>query len=442
MDFSTFQNKRICVAVSGGADSTVLLHYLKSRQNEYGYQLCAVNCEHGIRGENSLADTRFVQSLCQEWKIPLECFSADCVQRAKEEKVSLETAARNFRYECFSSLLEGGRCEFIALAHHENDEAETVLFRLARGAALAGVSAMKEIDGPFLRPLLKWSKMEIVEYAKAHSLSYREDETNAQLIATRNQLRLSVLPVLEESVSGAVRNLAKFASRAEEDDKLLYELAQPLIKITEKSSEADSGYRVCLSDKKSLFTRACLTVLKRLQLTKDYTSTHLDDLYNLQQKETGACVHLPCNIYVKKGYGEIIFYQNNDEGKTLLDLEIPFKIGRYAWGRYEIIVQTDAFQTDGNVLRVDGDKIPKDAVIRLKRQGDTFEKFSGGSKSLKKYLIDKKIVKEQRDELPILATNDGEVYAVFGVEISKKAKITAETKHPLYILIKSKNKGE
>lgn len=442
MDLSAFQNKRICVAISGGADSTVLLHYLKSKQNEYGYQLCAVNCEHGIRGESSLADTRFVKSICQEWEIPLECFSEDCLKRAKEEKVSVETAARNFRYECFFSLLAGGRCEFIALAHHENDEAETVLFRLARGASLTGVSAMKEIEGQFLRPLLKWSKVDVLAYAKEQGLSFCEDETNSQTDATRNKLRLNVLPALEESVSGAIKNLAKFAIRAEEDDKLLYELSAPLIEKVEKTSRADSGYRLRFSQQKPLFTRACLSILKTLNLVKDYTSMHLDDVYTLQEKETGASVTLPQNIIAKKGYGEIIFYQNLGEESVAWQTEIPFQIGKYVWGRYEIIVQSNEIDSAKNVLRIDGDKIPKDAVIRLKRQGDRFEKFSGGSKSLKKYLIDKKIEKEVREELPILATDDGEVYAVLGVEISKKIKITADTKRTLYISIQSKNEGE
>ena len=442
MDLSAYQNKRICVAVSGGADSVVLLHYLKSKQSEYGYQLSAINCEHGIRGERSLADTRFVQTLCKEWNIPLDCFCDNCLQRAKEEKSSLETAARNFRYECFFSLLEGGRCEFIALAHHENDEAETVLFRLARGSSLTGVSAMKEKEGAFLRPLLGWSKAEILAYASEHNLSFCQDETNLQTDATRNKLRLTVLPALEESVSGASKNLAKFARRAEEDDKLLYELSQSLIKSGQKTSASDSGYRLLLSDKKPLFTRACLTLLKVLGIEKDYTSTHLDDVYLLQQKETGASVTLPQNIIAKKGYDEIIFYQKMDGKHISQDVQIPFQVGRYEWGRYEIIVQSEAFLPEKAALRLDGEKVPTNAVIRLKRQGDMFEKFSGGTKSLKKYLIDEKIEKERRDELPILATDDGEVYAVLGVEISKKVKITAQTKQPIYILIQSKNQGE
>lgn len=442
MDFSAFQDKRICVAISGGADSVILLHYLKSKQSEYGYLLSAVNCEHGIRGEQSLNDTRFVQTLCKEWNVPLTCFSCDCKKRAKQEKVSLETAARNFRYESFFSLLDGGRCEFIALAHHQNDEAETVLFRLARGASLTGVGAMKEMDGAFLRPLLSWSKEEILAYAKENALRYCEDETNFQTDATRNKLRLSVLPLLEESVSGAVKNLAKFARRAEEDDRLLYQLSASLVQTAPKSSAWDSGYRLKLSMQKPLFTRACLTILKSLGVTKDYTSIHLDDVFFLQEKETGSSVTLPQNIVAKKGYNEIIFYQGAKEKSPLRDRQIPFQKGCYVWGRYEIIIQDEEIIDAEKVLRLDIEKLPESAVIRCRKTGDTFEKFSGGSKTLKKYFIDRKIPQEIRDELPVLATDDGKVYAVFGVEISDKVKITADSKQALYLALKYRNEGE
>ena len=121
-----YANKRICVAFSGGADSTALLHYLTARQKQFGYTISAVHCEHGIRGEESLLDKAFVEAVCARWEIPLFSFSEDCPARAKREKESLETAARRFRYECFSSLVAENKTDYIATAHHLDDEAETV----------------------------------------------------------------------------------------------------------------------------------------------------------------------------------------------------------------------------------------------------------------------------------------------------------------------------
>ena len=262
MDLRNFSNKRICVAVSGGVDSVTLLHYLKSCERECGYSLSAVHCEHGIRGEESLADMRFAEELCKAWGVPLFIFSEDCPARAKREKESLETAARNFRYESFTSLAEGNKVDFVALAHHKNDEAETVLFRLARGTSLTGVGGMAEMNGYLLRPLLSWTRAEIVEYAVKNNLSWREDQTNKETDATRNKLRLEVLPKLEEAVPGAAENLVRFASLASEDDALLYEYAEKLLLLEE--TDGETLVSVAFRDKKPLFRRACLLALKTL----------------------------------------------------------------------------------------------------------------------------------------------------------------------------------
>ena len=246
------------MAISGGVDSVSLLHYLKAREAECGYLLCAVHCEHGIRGEESLADARFVEEFCKEQGVPLYTFSEDCPTRAKRDKQSLETAARAFRQECFSGLLTCKKADFIATAHHKNDDAETVLFRLMRGTSLTGVGGMVEMNGAILRPFLTWTREEIVGYAKQNGLSYRVDSTNFETDATRNKLRLQVLPLMEESVPGAVENLVRFSRIASEDDALLYEYAEGL--LTEKNGEIT----VAFCEKKPLFRRACLLALKGL----------------------------------------------------------------------------------------------------------------------------------------------------------------------------------
>ena len=250
-----FSEKRICVAISGGVDSVSLLHYLKSRETDYGYILCAVHCEHGIRGEDSLADARFVERFCAQQGVELYNFSEDCPVRAKRDKQSLETAARAFRQECFARLLLEGKADFIATAHHKNDDAETVLFRLMRGTSLTGIGGMVEMNGKILRPFLSWTRAEIEQYAKENGLEYREDCTNNQLDATRNKIRLQLLPLMEETVPGTTENLVRFSGLASEDDDLLYAYAKELL------TEDKDGFIVAFCEKKPLFSRACLLAL-------------------------------------------------------------------------------------------------------------------------------------------------------------------------------------
>ena len=190
-----FAGKKICVAVSGGVDSVSLLHWLKERATTYGYTLCAVHCEHGIRGEDSLRDARFVREFCDKIGVELYSFSEDCPMRAERDKQSLETAARAFRIECFQRLLTEGKADVIATAHHKNDDAETVLFRLLRGTSLTGVGGISADNGKIIRPFLSWTRVEIEDYAKKNNLDFCVDCTNLELDATRNKLRLQALPL-------------------------------------------------------------------------------------------------------------------------------------------------------------------------------------------------------------------------------------------------------
>lgn len=431
-----YQGKKICVAVSGGKDSVALLHYLSALKAECGYTLSAVHCEHGIRGQESLDDMRFVERLCKEWNIPLYTFQEDCPARAKREKESIETAARNFRYECFSSLVREGKAHAIATAHHKNDEAETVLFRLARGTSLGGMSAMKEESGYLLRPFLSWTREDIAAYIQEKGLAYREDKTNLALDATRNKIRLEILPKLEESIPGATQNIARFASLAGEDDELLCELARELLE------QREEAFFIRFCDKKPLFTRAVLISLKALGLNKDYTAAHLDGVFSLQQLKKGATLDLPKNIRAEKKGDGVYLYYKQEEIYPPLGEEKPFALDGFDGGRYEVILSNEP-PTDSKegwkILRFDRAKLPKNAVFRFRREGDKIKAFGGNTKTLKKLFNEREVPVQERGCLPLIADwKTGEVYAVCGVEISSQIKVDESTQQVLYIAIQKR----
>lgn len=444
MDWSGFSGRRVCAAVSGGIDSMSLLHMLKGEAEKSGFFLSAVNCEHGIRGEESLADTRFVADVCREWGIPLRLFSADCPAEAAREKISLETAARNFRYRSFSSLLESGEADFVATAHHLGDEAETILFRLCRGTSLTGARGMEERNGQFLRPLLSFTRAQIAAYAAENGVPFREDSSNRDLRFTRNKLRLEVLPKLEEAIPGAAENLVSFARLAAEDDDFLYALAAELVFRAEPEAAGDTGMRVRFSPRAPLFRRACLSVLKGLGVERDYTSRHLDGIFSLLKSQAGSRVCLPRGIVAVRGYDSVAFFLETGE-KADADWREPFRKGRIDAGRYEIIVSEKAEEGEGvfgRVLSFDGAAVSAGAVFRFRREGDRFEKFGGGNRSLKRYFIDKKIPRAMRGELPVLAGEDGNVYVVCGVEIADRLRVNADTVCPLYLTIRKKRERD
>ena len=432
-DFKKFKDKKICVAVSGGVDSMVLLRLLKDREAEYGYTVNAVNFEHGIRGAESVEDSAFVAKICKEWQVPLSQFQEDCLKRAEKEKESLETAARNFRREHYERILTTGIADYIATAHHGNDEAETVLFRLCRGASLSGASGIKcETEG-FIRPLLGKTKEEILSFAKERGIPYREDGTNKEREATRNVIRLDVLPILEEKIPGTTKNLSRFAAIAAEDDELLYSLSERLIE------RGKDGVEVSFSEQKPLFRRACLSAMKELGIEKDYTFKHLEDLFYLQNLSIGARITLPKGVEAKKRKNSLFFYKAETiETKNVSLNPVAFTIGEIRFGEYEIKVTKTPpsdLKTE-KVLRFDVDKLPDGCVFRSRREGDVFRKFGGGKTTLKRYLINKKIPREERD-LPLVAEEDGAtVYAICGVDVAEEVKITNESKKVVYMTVK------
>ena len=435
--FEKFKNKRLCVAVSGGVDSTALLHYLKAREARDGFLLCAVHCEHGIRGEESVGDWKFVEKLCEEWKVPLYVFREDCPRLAREKKRSLETAAREFRHTAFARLIEENKADYVVTAHHAQDEAETVLFRLARGTALAGAGGMREESGYLLKPFLQKSKREILEYARQNGLVWKEDATNFQTDATRNKLRQVILPLLEEAVPGAGENLARFARLATEDDEWLYAQARKLLQ------ETDEGYFVAFSSVRPLFTRACLLAMKGLGLEKDYTRAHLESAFALQNSRRGAKLDFPRGVVAERMQAGVRFVLKTEN--TVSDCpraeEKPFDLEGFDGGRYlvKVFLTPQAEQNGNKVLRIDGEKIPSDAVFRFRREGDFIEKFGGGKKTLKKFFNEKKIPVEERAYLPLLASaKGGEVYAVCGEEIAERLKVTEETRRTLYLVTEKK----
>ena len=431
MDLTKYNGKRICVAVSGGIDSVSLLHYMQNQAKTMGYTLSVVHFEHGIRGEESVEDMRFVQTLCEKYNLPFTAFQENCIRLAKDKKCSLETAARQFRLQGFAKMVNENKADYIATAHHKNDEAETVLFRLSRGSSLTGAQGMREEDRYLIRPFLTWSKADIIAYAKENGLEYREDYTNQELDATRNKLRLHVIPALEEAVPGAVENLVRFAQTAGEDDAYLYRQSERIL-----SKPNNNKYFIHFCKDTPIFYRACVTALKGLGVERDYTRLHLQLLFDLQQNQRGASLCMPQNVLARKTGNGIVLYLK-EELPTLVTLPKYYKDGYFDGGRYEVMLytnETDIPPTDMPVLRIDGDRIPENAVFRFRKDGDEMRVFGGRTKSLKKLFNERKIDVEERKYLPLVA-DENTIYAVCGVEIADEVKVTEDTKNIVYIVL-------
>lgn len=173
---------RVLVGVSGGADSVCLFMVLLEFQKQMTFEIKVVHVEHGIRGEESLRDERYVRELCEKYQVEYECVSCDIPAMAKEKKISIEEAGRNARYEAFDRIGEKWRANRIAVAHNQNDQAETILWNLARGSGLDGAAGIRPVRGKIIRPLLECSRTEIEAFLKKKNIQWCEDGTNDELV--------------------------------------------------------------------------------------------------------------------------------------------------------------------------------------------------------------------------------------------------------------------
>ena len=221
---------RVLCAVSGGADSMCLLWLLWSRREELGLSVTAAHFEHGIRGEEALEDARFVENFCRQRGIPFVLGRGDVPGRAKELGLGLEDCARQLRYAFLAETARKLDCDRIATAHNADDQAETLLLRLARGTGTAGLRGIPRQRGNIVRPLLDWTRQEILEYLSAERIPHVEDSSNADERYARNRIRRQVMPVLLGLNPGFSRAALRTARLLERDEDCLEQMAAVFVR--------------------------------------------------------------------------------------------------------------------------------------------------------------------------------------------------------------------
>ena len=419
------QNDVIAVATSGGADSMALLHYMHNAAKNSTFKVIALNVEHGIRGESSISDTKFVKNYCNKHGIDVLTYAVDSVKKAKEEKLSLEEAARALRYDCFYSALKDGKCNKIATAHHQGDNAESVLFNLFRGTGLKGVSGITEnFDEKIIRPMLDVSKEEILSYVKENNIPFVTDQTNLSSEYSRNFIRLNVLPKIKEIFPEVEKSIARFSKIAKVEDDFMHGEALKAVNFLDGVAE------IALPLHQAILTRAVIIALKSLGVEKDWEKSHIDSVNALVNAQNGTKLNLKKNVVAIKEYDKIVLFNE----QTNCDIELAFSVGKHFLNEKTIEIKPINIDTDlKKGFKADAAKIPNSAVIRFKRDGDKFTKFGGGTKSLGDYLTDIKTPKRIRNSIPLLAVGN-EILVIFGIAVSNKIKVDETTKNIIEFL--------
>lgn len=418
-------NETVAVACSGGQDSMCLLNILMHLKNKLKFNLVAINVDHSLR-KNSASDSMFVKNYCEKNNIKLYSYVLDINKLCANKKLGLEQGAREGRYAVFNKLLDDGVVDKIALGHHMQDQAETILLNIFRGAGVAGACGMElNRDGKYIRPLLYTAKTEIQAYVEANDIPYVEDETNLQNDYSRNYIRNMIMPLIRNRWQNADSTICEFGKLCKQDNDYINSLISKnaIVKESENTVKAYSSY---FTNNSSLTSRLIFKALKQIGASVDIERKHLKLVCDLAVNgENGAKINLPNGVVVIKEYGFITF--TNKKLKTSIK---PLKLKRGKFnipgvGVLEVYISNNIdFSAYQNVF--DAKKVDKNAVWRFRQNGDEFEKYGGGTKSLNEFFIDRKVPARFRDVLPVLAVGN-EILVVAGVEISDKVKVDKTT---------------
>ena len=403
----------VLVGLSGGADSVALLLLLLER----GGAIAAVHVNHGLRGEDSDGDEAFVRSLCADKGVPLWTCRAS---PPEGEKVG-EDWARQVRYGFFREAMAASGAEALVLAHHLDDQAETLLMRLMRGTGLTGLTGMAadtDMDGMrVLRPLLTVSGRELRAMLRSRGQPWREDATNGDPRYLRNALRLDMLPLMEERAPGTARHIAETASLLREDEEALRWMTDGFLK------EHDGGLCLpvrALDELPVGLTKRVLRSWWARQGTTPLDHAQTDALARLLSAHAGSRCNLPCDWHAMKGWTHLHLLP---PGPSDEPTPVSAADGATMCGVTLTVGPADGTVGDGRASQL----IPVDLLtgltLRTWRPGDWIAPFGmAGRKSMQDYFTDRHVDAPFRRRVPLICRGD-EVLLCCGVGVGDIPKM-------------------
>lgn len=454
--FNDARGHSLLLALSGGADSVALLLLLLERREADGFSLTAAHFHHGIRGKQADDDAEFVRALCSRLGVQLFEGYGDVPALARARSIGLEVAAREVRYAFLREAKTQCGADWIALAHHRDDQAETVLMHLLRGAGPDGACGMARLDGDLYRPLLDVPKAALRKYLESRGVCWREDATNAIPDNPRNALRLNVMPLIEKSYPAAAAALARYARLARIERDLVAKLADDFLR--ERLEHGPWGRRLRLdgSEEEALLRRALRALCSALN------ASQTDALVALAQSPRGA-MQLPGALRAERTPHWLYLLDHRPAPREEVPLPTPDLIREeetFSASDQELTIGSELqpkpgdprFESSDEVfptreielsdvarLKLEWGHFPVEAndprtelfdpaalhgaVLRLRISGDRFHPLGApGDRLLSDYLTDKKIDRPLRDWLPLVAVG-GRVLWVCGVGMSETARV-------------------
>ncbi|SCZ76000.1 tRNA lysidine(34) synthetase TilS [Acidaminobacter hydrogenoformans] len=425
------EGEGIVVGVSGGPDSLALLHALISLRPCLQLRLVAVHVHHGLRGEAADADAAFVQQFCLNHEVPFYLFEADIGAMAISEGTSFEMEGRRFRYESFEQVAQEEGCSKIAVAQNLNDQCETVLMRLFRGAGLKGLGGILPVrDGRIIRPLIEVSRVVIEAYCDRWGLEPRQDHTNAETDYERNRIRLEVIPYLEANFNpGLAETLVRTASLLRDEEACLERVAQEAYEAVRVPEVRvfDGAHGISLTGfskfEPALKRRLIRCLAREVSggVLTDFNYSHTEAVLELASDLEGSKALSLGSLEAQRVYNTLWMVEAGHmaDVNVSADWEIQVEeISRAQW---------DARRGDSDGIAVDLDRVEGQLFIRHRAPGDRFKPFGmQESKKLKRFMIDEKIPEAQRHKIPLIC-DENRIIWVYGYRMSEEVRVGPAT---------------
>lgn len=441
----------IVVGLSGGPDSVCLLYLLISIREKIGINIAAAHLNHMLRGKAADEDEEFAKRLCEKLNIEFFSKKVDINKYSKEHSLSSEAAGRKVRYEFFNDVMKKLNYNKIATAHNANDQAETVLMRMMRGAGLEGLCGIPvNRENKYIRPILFLKREEIENYCKEKGVKPRIDATNLERIYSRNKVRLDILPYMKENFNqDVIEAINRMSILLQEDNKFIDK------EVNKIFNDKCKIFNKSVTINKEVFLLEEAVIKRVIRKSIEYVSgnkydvelKHIEDVEKIQKHGTGKRINLPNNLIAINVYGDIkIKYEqevnsNNNvriiTKSELMDNVIVFNDFRM---EFKVVDNNENINYNKNsfIKYFNFDKINKGITIRYRKNGDRIIPIGlNGSKKVKDIFIDMKIPKEDRDSIPILEF-DNNISWIVGIKQSDLYKIRKDTKKVLKISIQRK----
>ena len=436
----------ILVGFSGGPDSVCLLNALHEIAESFSLTIYAAHLNHNLRGMESNEDASFAVNFTRKHNIACVVKSIEVAEYASRTGVSLEMAGRICRYRFFEEVAEKSGIDKIAVGHHLNDQAETLLMNLIRGSGLEGLTGIPAVREKIIRPLIQCRREEIIDYCHRYNLPYRIDATNQETDFFRNKIRNRIIPEMEIFRPNLMESMGKTIELLEQDRDYIEEVVEAKYQdaVRFKSLECISlDYVTVSKEHPAVVSRILRRAYHDLEKTGHTVGfSHIKTVMeNLRKGTYGKEYQLPGKIIVKLKTEEIVFaaegyFENRvadpDASKDPTMLKIPgitILPGSDSSIYCEVLrVQKVSERNEGPHCQIfDKEKLPEELVVRTRSPGDWIKPLGmEGTKKLKDFFIDQKIPAEERDQISLLA-HEKEIFWVVGHRISDRAKVTAAT---------------